>query len=188
MFFCHPSVSHIRQNGWVQFPQVFGVWNHPFQVANSITLPKTNKSPLKSYQDPKNNRIYIVSLCHHFSQPFAVKFRGFYNPNYPFIRPSRKGPITPFQPVGDHRADPNRHRSQESPPFSSSSCVEKMVVKAAEQVGSVLFRWRASCASQRILERYMSYAYNYLHSFTAVKKQVDVGEPSHLNIKFVLYH
>ena len=34
----------------------------------------------------------------------------------------------------------------------------------------------------------MTYAYNYLHSFTAVEKQVDVGEPSHVNIKLVLYH
>lgn len=115
----------------------------PLAGSYPITRPKTNKSSLKKLPGPKKQQD-LVSLCHHSSQPFALKIRG----------PS--GLSDPNYLVGflQHQ----RHRSQESPPFSSSSCVEKMVVKAAEQVGSVLFRWRASCARQRILVRYMTYA------------------------------
>lgn len=46
------------------------VWNHPLQVATPLPLPKTNKSALKSYQDPKGQD--LVSLCHHFFTGFAV--------------------------------------------------------------------------------------------------------------------
>ena len=125
MFFCHPSVSHLRQKVGCSVSPSFRGLKPPLAGSYSITLPKTNKSPLKRYQDPKNNRIYIVSLCHHFSQPFAVKFRGFYNPNYPFIRPSRKGPITPLQPVGDHRADPNVTGHRNHHPFRLLHALKK---------------------------------------------------------------